>query len=60
MSTAEEPSIGPTEKCGQCNKEISRAQAMTREGEEYALFFCDLECYEKWLERDTKKPRDQA
>lgn len=58
MSKAEEP-IGPTAKCDQCKKEISHAEAMTPEGQEYAQFFCGFECYEQWRKRDSES-RDQT
>lgn len=53
MSAKEEP-ISRTAKCGQCSKEISHAEAMTPEGQEYAQFFCGLECYEQWRKPDDK------
>lgn len=52
MSAAEEP-IGPTGVCGHCSKEISHAEGMTPEGQEYALLFCGFECYEQWLEKNN-------
>jgi hypothetical protein len=48
MNTAEEPSIGSTESAVSAIRR-SRAQAMTPEGQEYALFFYGLECYENGL-----------
>jgi hypothetical protein len=51
MSAKEEP-IDPSSKCNQCNKEISHAEAMTPEGQEYAQFFCGLGCYQQWLRRN--------
>lgn len=39
--------------CEVCLKEIPRSEAKTREGEDYALYFCGVECFDRW-ERDRE------
>jgi hypothetical protein len=53
MSMPQAP-IEPTKRCGECNKEIKQPEAMSPEGQEYALFFCGFECYQKWRQRDKR------
>ncbi len=36
-------------RCETCLKEIPRTEAYTREGDDYVLFFCGLDCHEQWL-----------
>ena len=42
----------PTEidkvKCEKCLKEIPKSEAKIAEATDYVLYFCGLECYEKW------------
>ncbi len=49
----------PTEiekvKCEICLKEIPQSEAKIREASDYVLYFCGLDCYEKWQEEDKKK-----
>jgi hypothetical protein len=45
--------------CDQCSKEIARAEAMTPEGRDYALFFCGFECYQQWDQRPDP-PQDTS
>ena len=41
-----------TEKvsCEICLKEIPRSEAKIEEASDYVLYFCGLNCYEKWRE----------
>ena len=36
--------------CEICFKEIPDTAAMTEEGEDYGVYFCDLDCYGAWKE----------
>lgn len=38
-------------RCKECLKEIPPSEAEQPEAEEYALYFCGLECFQTWLER---------
>jgi hypothetical protein len=41
--------------CAECHKEIPPSQVYEPESEEYAMFFCGLECFEKWHERGEEE-----
>jgi YHS domain-containing protein len=58
MNAPDEPT-GTRVNCGQCNKEIARAEAMTPEGRDYALFFCSFECYQQW-DQHPDPPQETA
>ena len=34
--------------CEVCLKEIPKSEAKSPEGTEYVLYFCGLDCYQKW------------
>lgn len=38
----------PRITCEVCLKEVPRSQAKNRESADTMLYFCGLECYEKW------------
>jgi hypothetical protein len=38
----------PAVHCGECMKEVPRSEAISREGTDYTLFFCGLDCFERW------------
>jgi hypothetical protein len=40
--------LEPVVSCEVCLKEIPRSVAQKRESEDYVLYFCGLDCYEKW------------
>ena len=35
-------------KCEVCLKEIPRSEAKSAEAIDYVVYFCGLDCYEKW------------
>ncbi len=41
--------------CRECLTEIAPSEAYQPEAEEYALYFCGLECFSKWRERAEKE-----
>ncbi|MFC2168740.1 DUF3330 domain-containing protein [Acidobacteriota bacterium] len=42
--------------CHICKKEIPKTAAMTAEGKEYVLNFCDISCLDYW-KKDNKKDK---
>ena len=58
--TIEPPQAEPPARvsCEVCRRELAAHQALTREGEDYVLWFCGGHCYEKWrrahAEREQK------
>ena len=38
--------------CHICKKEIPKAAALSAEGEEYVLHFCDISCLDYWKKED--------
>ena len=45
--------------CEICMKEVPLNEAFNPETEDYVVYFCGLDCYEKWKMQD-KKHDDQA
>lgn len=43
--------------CHICKKEIPKAAALTAEGKEYVLNFCDISCLDYW---NNKKKKNKA
>ena len=41
--------------CRECLKGIAPSEAYQPEAEDYALYFCGLECFSKWRERAEKE-----
>ncbi|HKK13434.1 MAG TPA: DUF3330 domain-containing protein [Gammaproteobacteria bacterium] len=35
-------------KCETCLREIPRSEATSVEAEEYTLYFCGIDCYQRW------------
>jgi len=44
----QKPSDQATVKCELCLKEIPRSEAKSAEATDYVLYFCGLDCFEKW------------
>lgn len=44
-----------TVPCEICLKEVPRSEAKTAEGSDYVLYFCGLDCYQKWQEENEGK-----
>jgi hypothetical protein len=59
MSASDEP-IGPTKTCEECEQEVANPAVMTPEGRDYALFFCGLDCYERWRQRNAERQLMEA
>jgi hypothetical protein len=45
----------PRARCKECQKEIPASESGQPEAQEYALYFCGLECFRKWQERAEKE-----
>lgn len=41
--------------CEVCLKEIPPSEAKIEEASDYALYFCGLDCYDKWREKNENK-----
>lgn len=55
MPAAKHPGRVEPIHCSQCQKEIPRSAAFVSELKDQVLFFCGVECYEKW-----RKQRGEA
>ena len=42
--------------CEMCLKEIPKEAATTPEATDYFVYFCGLDCYEKWKQQAEKTP----
>ncbi|MDX9739797.1 MAG: DUF3330 domain-containing protein [Gammaproteobacteria bacterium] len=38
----------PLVHCNECMHEVPRSEALSREGSDYTLFFCGLDCFHRW------------
>lgn len=43
--------------CEVCLKEVPTSEARIREAQDYVLYYCGLECYERWAKM---RPQDKA
>lgn len=50
-----DPTKGETVSCDMCSAEILRSDSWSPEGREYALFFCGVDCYEKWIREQLQQ-----
>jgi hypothetical protein len=41
-------------KCTVCLKEIPRSEAKSPEGQDYLIYFCGLDCYDRWNQSRDK------
>lgn len=46
--------------CDICCKEVPKSVAKTPESTDYVVYFCGLECYEKWRQDGEKAVRPVA
>lgn len=58
MGTKPQPDLSETVTCEVCLKEVPRSEAKSEEAGDYFLYFCGLDCYEKWklMSRDDDAP----
>jgi len=45
--------------CEVCLKELPKSEAMASEATDYVVYFCGLDCHEKWKSKRAK-PGEQA
>jgi hypothetical protein len=38
-------------RCSECRKELPDAGALRREGADYTMHFCGLDCFERWRQK---------
>jgi len=50
MSESEKPTELKKVACDICLKEVPKSEAKMDEASDYVLYFCGLDCYEKWRE----------
>jgi hypothetical protein len=51
--TIQQPPISVEQvSCEVCLKEVPKSEASVAEASDYFLYFCGLECFEKWKEQD--------
>lgn len=55
MNEHERPTETEKVQCEVCLKEIPRSEAKIAEASDYVLYFCGLDCYEKWQEESNSK-----
>jgi hypothetical protein len=44
--------------CHVCKNEIPKAAALTAEGREYVLHFCDISCLDYWKKEKEEKKKE--
>lgn len=55
MNEHEKPTEIEKVPCEICLKEIPRSEAKIEEACDYVMYFCGLDCYEKWREENERK-----
>ncbi len=46
--------------CDVCLKEVPKSEAQSPEGSDYVLYFCGLDCYERWRQqKDPEAPSSE-
>lgn len=53
MSTSDKPAEIDQVPCAMCLKEVPITEATVPEAADYFMYFCGLECYEKWKNQKT-------
>lgn len=48
MATTDKPAEATLVTCEVCLREVPIAEATVPEASDYFVYFCGLECYEKW------------
>ena len=41
-------------ECAECSKHLTQSVIKTGEGTDYVRYFCGVECYEKWLNKQKE------
>lgn len=59
MTTDDKPIDMEHVACEVCLKELPKSAAISPEATDYVVYFCGLDCHEKWKSQRAK-PDDQA
>lgn len=59
MNREDKPIDAERVVCEVCMKEVPKSEATIPEAVDYVVYFCGLDCYEKWKNQHAK-PGDQA
>jgi len=51
--TDQTPDQTPLLSCKVCLKEIPASESQSAEAEDYVLYFCGIECYDRWHRQDA-------
>ena len=54
MTTSDKPVELEHVSCEICMKEVPLNEAINPETDDYVVYFCGLDCYEKWKKQDKK------
>lgn len=46
--------------CEICQKEIPASEAKVAEATDYVMYFCGLDCFEKWARQNEQEQRTKA
>lgn len=55
MTTRDKPVDVERVACEVCLKEVPRSEATVPEAVDYFVYFCGLDCYEKWKKQTADK-----
>lgn len=56
MTEQRRPEMPEQVSCEICMKEVPTSEAMNAEGSEYVLYFCGLDCYQRWSHGNAAEP----
>lgn len=59
MTTAGKPIDVERVACEICLKEVPKSEATVPEATDYVVYFCGLDCYERWKSQSAK-PNDKV
>lgn len=54
----EEPSNSNPVSCEICLKEVPISEAKVSEAQDYVMYFCGLDCYDKWQQQNSNNPNN--
>lgn len=55
MAERRKPDVDVHVPCEVCMKEIPVSEAKSEEATEYVMYFCGLDCYDKWKRQEQEK-----
>lgn len=58
MATTGKPTDATLVSCEVCLKQIPGSEATVAEATDYFVYFCGLECYEKWKQQNDQLAAD--